>query len=37
MYQMYEITDETSLRFAIKDYIRFYSLSLEKTLKNSFY
>lgn len=25
MYQMYEITDETSLRFAIKDYIRFYS------------
>ena len=25
MYQMYEITNETSLRFAIKDYIRFYS------------
>lgn len=25
MYQMYEITDETSLRFAINDYIRFYS------------
>ena len=25
MYQMYKITDETSLRFAIKDYIRFYS------------
>lgn len=25
MYQMYEITDEASLRFAIKDYIRFYS------------
>ena len=25
MYQMYEITDESSLRFAIKDYIRFYS------------
>lgn len=25
MYQMYEITDEQSLRFAIKDYIRFYS------------
>ena len=25
MYQMYEITDETSLRFAITDYIRFYS------------
>lgn len=25
MYQMYEITDEASLRFAIKDYLRFYS------------
>lgn len=25
MYQMYEITDESSLRFTIKDYIRFYS------------
>ncbi|MFR2511110.1 MAG: integrase core domain-containing protein [Lachnospira eligens] len=25
MYQMYDITDESSLRFAIKDYIRFYS------------
>ena len=25
MYQMYEITDETSLRFAISDYIKFYS------------
>jgi putative transposase len=25
MYQMYKITDEASLRFAIKDYIRFYS------------
>jgi transposase InsO family protein len=25
MYQMYEITDEKSLRYAIKDYIRFYS------------
>ena len=25
MYQMYEITDESSLRHAIKDYIRFYS------------
>ena len=25
MYQMYKITDETSLRYAIKDYIRFYS------------
>jgi transposase InsO family protein len=25
MYQMYEITGEASLRFAIKDYIRFYS------------
>ncbi|MGL6173859.1 MAG: IS3 family transposase [Cellulosilyticaceae bacterium] len=24
MYQMYEITDEVSLRFAINDYIRFY-------------
>lgn len=24
MYQMYEITDESSLRFAITDYIRFY-------------
>lgn len=24
MYQMYEITDELSLRYAIKDYIRFY-------------
>lgn len=25
MYQMYEITDEVSLRYAIKDYLRFYS------------
>lgn len=25
MYQLYEITDEASLRFAIKDYIRFYT------------
>lgn len=25
MYQMYDITDEASLRFAIKDYLRFYS------------
>ncbi|MGN0398061.1 MAG: IS3 family transposase [Candidatus Fimimorpha sp.] len=25
MYQMYNITDEASLRFAISDYIRFYS------------
>ena len=25
MYQMYDITDEASLRFAIHDYIRFYS------------
>lgn len=25
MYQLYEITDEASLRFAIKDYIRFYA------------
>ena len=25
MYQMYDITDEESLRFAIHDYIRFYS------------
>ena len=25
MYQMYGITDEASLRYAIKDYIRFYS------------
>lgn len=25
MYQMYEITDEKSLRYAIKDYIRFYA------------
>lgn len=25
MYQMYEITDASSLRFAISDYIRFYS------------
>ena len=25
MYQMYDITDETSLRYAINDYIRFYS------------
>lgn len=25
MYQMYEITNEESLRFAITDYIRFYS------------
>ena len=28
MHQMYEITDETSLRFAITDYIRFYSEEL---------
>ena len=25
MYQMYEVTDEASLRYAIKDYLRFYS------------
>ncbi|MDE6185729.1 MAG: IS3 family transposase, partial [Lachnospiraceae bacterium] len=25
MYQIYKITDEASLRFAISDYIRFYS------------
>lgn len=25
MYQMYEITDESSLRYAVKDYLRFYS------------
>lgn len=25
MYAMYEIKDEESLRFAIKDYLRFYS------------
>ena len=25
MYQMYNITDEASLRFAINDYLRFYS------------
>lgn len=25
MYQLYEITDEASLRYAIKDYIRFYT------------
>lgn len=25
MYQMHEITDESSLRYAIKDYLRFYS------------
>ena len=25
MYQMYEITDESSLRYAIKDYLRFFS------------
>lgn len=25
MYQMYEITDEASLKYAIKDYLRFYS------------
>ena len=25
MYQMYAITDEASLRYAIKDYLRFYS------------
>ena len=25
MYQMYEISDEVSLRYAIKDYLRFYS------------
>lgn len=25
MYQMYEITDESSLRHAVKDYIKFYS------------
>lgn len=26
MYQMYDITDEASLRYAINDYIRFYSI-----------
>ena len=25
LYQMYEIIDEVSLRYAIKDYLRFYS------------
>ena len=25
MYQMYKISDEASLRYAIKDYLRFYS------------
>ena len=25
MYQMYDTTDEVSLRFAINDYLRFYS------------
>lgn len=25
MYQIYEVTDEASLRYAIRDYIRFYS------------
>ncbi len=25
MYQLYEITDEASLRYAINEYIRFYS------------
>ncbi|URZ06944.1 IS3 family transposase [Clostridium felsineum] len=34
MYQMYEITDEASLRFAIKDYIRFYS---EERLQDRYY
>ena len=28
MYQMYEIIDEVSLRYAIKDYLRFYSEEL---------
>ena len=34
MYQMYEISDEVSLRFAIKDYIRFYS---EERLQDRFH
>lgn len=34
MYQMYEITDEESLRFAITDYIRFYS---EKHLQDRYH
>ncbi len=34
MYQMYKIIDETSLRFAIMDYIRFYS---EERIQNRFY
>lgn len=34
MYQMYEITDEESLRFAITDYIRFYS---EKRLQDRYH
>ena len=33
MYQMYEITDEESLRYAINDYMRFYS---EERLQDRF-
>lgn len=34
MYQMYEITDEASLKHAIRDYIRFYS---EERLQDSYH
>ena len=34
MYQMYEITDEISLRYAVKDYLRFYS---EKRLQDRYH
>lgn len=33
MYAMYDITDEASLRYAIKDYIRFYS---EERIQNRY-
>ena len=33
MYQMHEITDEESLRYAINDYMRFYS---EERLQDRF-
>lgn len=33
MYQMYKITDETSLRYAIKDYLHFYT---EERLQDRF-
>lgn len=34
MYQMYKITDEESLRYALKDYMRFY---IEERIQERFY